>query len=480
MAARFRALLAQAAPYVSTPVVLALLGGLGYLGYRNDWKVPKFAELFGQTTANKPKGEKEEDEGDGDPSDPYPFVLFPEPRVRLASKEAVRQAGIQLGRVEVQDLEQIATAPGSIEFAPTRYAQVSTRAPGVVWKVYKQVGDRVARGEVLALVDAAEVGRAKTDFLQALVQFDARSKTLQRLQAASNLPESQRQEAEAAKREAHVRLLTQQQALVNLGLPFKVEDVTALDDKSALRYLRTLGLPADLAGRADADSLSANLLPLTAPFDGVVLRHNAAVGEVVGSTTLTGTAQPQFVVADPTQVWVLLDLRIEDLRGLDRRGGQRVTFQPDGHGDKADADPGPSGVIDWVSPEVDDKTHAVHVRVPIKNPEGRLRPGTHGLGRIVVREQPQALTVPSEAVQRDGDVFLVFVKVNDKTFEARQVFPGIRDGKRTQVVPAAPFIASATAGLVAAPVLGPSDEVAAAGSHVLKSELFKDRISGDE
>jgi cobalt-zinc-cadmium efflux system membrane fusion protein len=498
MMARVRAFLGLLGTLLSPLVVFALLGGVGYWGYRNEWKLPKLSELLSASAGKESSNAAAQGESTGSDE---PF-LFSTARVRLASPDAARRAGIVLEPVEEGPVQEVVTAPGSIEYDPARFGQVSTRAPGVVWKVYKQIGDPVTKGEVLALVDAADVGRIKTDFLQALAQIDVRTRALQRLEATKAVPEAQVREAEAALREARIRLLTQQQALVNLGLAFRMEEVTGLDDRKALHFLRLLGLSKELAARPDAENLSTNLLPLQAPFSGVVLRRNMTEGEVVGTGQLTGTAPPQFVIADVTRLWIMLDVRLEDLPGLDRRGGQHVTFYVDGHADRSSSqrEEVPSGVIDWVSPEVDDKTHTVRIRVVVANPDGRLRPNTHGVGQIVIRDQPRATTVPTEAIQLDGGVSLVFVKISDREFEARPVLLGARAGLRREVLSSAPLCLASRLGLLAAPAgqgplleattflprrerlsdLQPGQEVAATGSHALKSELFKDRIAGGD
>ena len=43
-----------------------------------------------------------------------------------------------------------------------------------MWQVQRQIGDRVRQGDLLALVDAAEVGQAKGEFLQAMAQVRLR------------------------------------------------------------------------------------------------------------------------------------------------------------------------------------------------------------------------------------------------------------------------------------------------------------------
>ena len=91
-------------------------------------------------------------------------------RIQFASSQAADKAGIGVDAVGRRRMIEAIVANGEITYDQTRAAHLSTKAPGMVWRVEKQVGEPVAKGDVLALVDAAEVGKAKSDFLQALVQ----------------------------------------------------------------------------------------------------------------------------------------------------------------------------------------------------------------------------------------------------------------------------------------------------------------------
>ena len=71
----------------------------------------------------------------------------------------------------------------------------------------KQLGEPVKKGEVLALIDSGEVGKAKADFLQSLAQVDVKTAALARLQSASGAVSGGNvREAQAALREARRRL----------------------------------------------------------------------------------------------------------------------------------------------------------------------------------------------------------------------------------------------------------------------------------
>ena len=73
-------------------------------------------------------------------------------RIQFASVEAVAQAGVDVELVERRSIEQVVSGSGEILYDPTRTASFASRAPGSVWRVERNVGDRVEEGEVLALV----------------------------------------------------------------------------------------------------------------------------------------------------------------------------------------------------------------------------------------------------------------------------------------------------------------------------------------
>ncbi|HJT77373.1 MAG TPA: efflux RND transporter periplasmic adaptor subunit, partial [Gemmataceae bacterium] len=277
---------------------------------------------------------------------------------------------------------------------------------------------------------------------------------LRRLRSAGEagaVPDRSLQAAEAALREARIRLFNAQQALLNLGLPVRLRDVEDLPEDRLARHLRFLGLPDAVVKDLDPETSTANLLPLTAPFDGVVVQRDAAPGEIVEGNR----PRTLFIVADVRRLHVDLGVHPEDMAGV--RVGQPVTFRADGGTAEAVAR------VSHISPEVDEKTRRVVVHAEVDNADGRLRPNAFGTGRIRVREVPRAVVVPREAVQTDGSVSLVFVHRDATTFEARPVEPGLEAD-----------------GAVEVKGLRPGQEVVTAGSFALKAELLRDRITGGD
>jgi cobalt-zinc-cadmium efflux system membrane fusion protein len=438
------------AAYLPTLLTLGVLAAVAYWGYRNDWSLPSFARVLG--TSEAPAAEAPE---------ATTRVVLPSSgasdqpaRVKFASPEAVRKAGIQVAPARQQTVAQYVTGTAMVDYEPSCYARLTARASGTIWGVYKEVGQPLKKGDVLALIDAAEVGKAKADLLQDLAQVRTRTTALERVRSLGQegaTSERSLLDAEAALREARIRVFNDQQALLNLGLHVRLEDLESLPDDQLVRRLRLLGLPAEVLKDLDPETLTANLLPLTAPFDGVVVQRDVAPGEVIQGTI----PKTLFIVADVTRLHIDLNINPEDMAGV--RLGLPVTFRTDNGGVEARCQ------VSHISPEVDEKTRRVVVHAEVDNKDGRLRPNAFGTGRILLQEHPDTVVVPREAVQTDGSNHLVFVKVSEVAFEARPVVVGLHDGD-----------------LVEVRGVQSGEEVVTTGSFALRSELQKDRITGGD
>ncbi len=378
-----------------------------------------------------------------------------ERRLQFASASAADKAGVDVDVVQEAPMVEYVAANGEIGYDQSR-TRLSSRVPGSVWRVFKDVGDPVREGEVLALVDAAEVGKAKTEYLQAAAQQNLRAKTFeaaQRLITRAAISEGDYRAAENELSQARIRTLAAQQTLLNLGLPVNAEAAKGLTDDQLAASVQLLGLPRDLRERLAGSATTGNLLPVISPVGGVVVAREIVAGEVVDS------AKTLFVVADPRQVWLTLNVRQEDARYL--RLGLPVRFRAEGGAAEV------AGKVSFISTDVDEKTRTVRVRAALPNPDGRLRANTFGPGRIVLREEPHAVVVPKGAVHWDGDCFVVFVRDKDyltegapKVFHVRKVRLGAKDEINTEIL----------AGVL------PGEVVAGKGSGVLQAELLKGKL----
>jgi cobalt-zinc-cadmium efflux system membrane fusion protein len=380
--------------------------------------------------------------------------MLHEHRIQFASQEAIEKAGIEVETVGTAPVVESVAGNGELTYDQTRIARLSARVPGSIFRVYKQVGDPVKANEVIALVDAAEVERAKAEFLQAMAQLRLKTRNFEGLsQAAASgaVPDRRVREGHAALGEARIHLTAAQQALANLGLPIQLESLEAAPEAQLAEQLRFLGIPQAIAASFDSRT-TGNLLPVTAPLDGVVVSRDVVAGEVVD------IAKVLFVVADPRTMWLNLDLRLEDAQRLAL--GQEVRFWPDGGREE-------HGRITWISTEADRKTRTIQARASLENDDGHLRANVFGSGKVILHEESQTVVVSSDAVQWEGCCHVVFVRDKDflragapKIFHVRTVHPGAKNGTQTEII----------AGLL------PGEVVATRGSSLLRAELLKDNL----
>lgn len=511
-----------------TLFIFAALGALAFWGHQNGWKMPKSSALRGETAAKKddwcaehnvpesicveckedlmprskapkwcrvhgvpecPVHHPELAHVAGEPELPkYDTVAAikirerPENdpqcklhlrRIQFESHAAVRMAGIDTDMVAERPMTEFILASGEIIYDPTRLKPQVTRAAGTVWWAEKTVGQRVREGEVLALIDASEVRRSKADFLQALAEVDLAHKTFKRAESLKGTTSEQDiQRAQAELNKARVNLWRLAGDLTyTLQAPIRGEDFEGLDLKEAERRLRfhgvpllladkvqssspavglALGGPASLLQPADPRTAPGNLHPVRASLSGVVAERSTVVGGA------TDPSKPLYVVADPESMILVLHIRAEDLKLI--KPGLEVRFRPDGGSQEVITQ------IESVSTAADEKSRLVEVRAPLKNKPGNLRSNTFGTGRIILRHEPDAVTVQNEAVHWDGTCHVVFVRDRDylkegswKVFHVRKVVPGAKDDRFTELL----------AGVL------PGEMVATKGSAALRGELLK-------
>jgi len=377
--------------------------------------------------------------------------------IQFASLDAYDRSGVEVSLAFQGPIAETATVHGEITHDPGRVAHVSSRAAGSVWKVFKHLGDPVKEGDLLALVDAAAVGQAKAEFQQWLTQLDVRTKTRNQLDA-NVVPAPTVTAADAAVREARIKMASARQALINLGLPVPTDDFNGLTDEQVESRLHFLGIPAADVRGLDARTTSNNLLPIRSSIGGTVTSRDVVAGEVVDP------AKMLFEVVDNSVVWLTVGVRSEDA-GRVRIGHTKVRFEPDGYPGEIE------GTVAWLSTEADHKTRTVRVRANLPNTDAKLRANTFGHGRIILREEPNAVLVPNDAIHIEAGSHYLFVRDRrfreegfPKVFHTRSVRIGARDERHTEVI----------AGVL------PGELVATKNSAVLMAELLRGKLGEGE
>jgi membrane fusion protein, heavy metal efflux system len=296
--------------------------------------------------------------------------------------------------------------PGRIAFNANAVTPLFAPFSGRVVGLDGEVGMTVREGDVLAVLDSADVIGLHADYQDALAGERAARASLEqaerararaeRLADADAIPRRELQEAEVA--EAHA-----------------AEDLRRASGAvaAARGRLQLAGVgDEELALLVDEPARLDRRMPIRAPVDGTVVERNLGLGQLVdpGDDVL-------FRIADLSTIWVLADVYDDQLQVL--RPGAPVTIQVPAYPDDVF-----SARIDWIGATVDPETRTVAVRAVLPNDDGRLRPGLYATVVLHADTAGAVLSVPISAVVASGADTVVFVARDDGTYEARAIETG--------------------------------------------------------
>jgi multidrug efflux pump subunit AcrA (membrane-fusion protein) len=99
--------------------------------------------------------------------------------VKLSAAD-IEAAGIELAAVRSGTISRRIIVPGTIRAPADRIVHVAVRLSGIVAELRKNVGDPVAAGEILAILESREVANAKSEYLAARVTNELQQEMLNR------------------------------------------------------------------------------------------------------------------------------------------------------------------------------------------------------------------------------------------------------------------------------------------------------------
>ena len=242
-------------------------------------------------------------------------------------------------------------------------ATLMPEATGTVTAIYVEEGDRVRRGQVLAVIENASLDAGLA-----------------------------RAEAEAAKAEAElarVQSLHDQGAVSNRDL----EEARHLYETARTSLAEARGTQSHTR--------------IVSPIAGTVAQRDLRYGEVAGG-------QPAFTVVDLERLRVVVKLPERDLSSLDV--GQPATLTS-----VYDSETTVPGRIERISPTVDPMSGTVRTTVALDDPELLLRPGQFVSVSIEVGRHDEVLVVPrASVVYEEGEPLVYRVRVEDPPEEEEE------------------------------------------------------------
>jgi membrane fusion protein, heavy metal efflux system len=286
---------------------------------------------------------------------------------------------------------------GKIAVNGDRSTPVYSPYSGRVTRVIAGLGDSVKAGAPLATVEATELVQGQNDLSTAVSQLKlARINEVRRhaLYDAKGGSLQDWQSAQADLANAETTLNSVRNRLRILGK--STADVTEWE------RLQTTGAAA-----------SSPIATLTAPIAGVVVDRQVGPGQFLQS----GAAIPVFIIADPSSVWLVANVRETDAALVKR--GQSVEVHVLAYPKRVF-----KARITYVAALVDAVTHRLPVRAEIDNRDGALKPEMFASFRILTSDASDSPGVPEAAVVYEGDSAHVWVLSPEGLLELRAIRPG--------------------------------------------------------
>lgn len=348
---------------------------------------------------------------------------------------------VQTTAASMQTIQQVVTVSGVI--FPIHQASLSPKISAPVRTFYVNRGDRVHKGQLLAVLDnrdlAAAVVSAQGGYDQAKATYASTT--------TSALPESMQTASlnvadTKANLDAQQKLFDSQTKLFQEGaLARKQLDATQVAltaaksaYESAQKHLANLqsggeqqqrqaakGQLESSHGQYLAASAQLQYSQLQSPIDGVIADRAVYPGDIAQAGT------PLLVVMDTRKV--VVRLHVPQQQAVLLKLGDKAALK------MSDTETNFPGKITVLSPALDPNSTTVEVWVEADNAQGNLKPGTTVDVSITARVVPNAIVIPASAVltDSDGKKSVMVVKADGRAY-AQDIETGIREGSLIQIV----------------------------------------------
>lgn len=330
------------------------------------------------------------------------------------SDEQVKSAGIQLAKAGPASLGNVDILPGEVKFNEDRTAHVVPRIAGVAEVVQADLGQRVKKGQVLAVIASPELAEMRSAHLAA-----------QKRLALAQLTAEREKKLWQDKISAEQDYLQARQA-------YQEAEIQAQNAKSKLTAIG-----------ADVRDGALNRYVLRAPFDAIVVEKHITQGEAIKEDSNV------FLLSDLSSVWVELVVAAKDIEAV--HVGSIVEIKSSSTASSA------TGKISYVGSLLGEQTRTAKARVVIDNPNMAWRPGLFVNISLVRGKTEVPVAVQADAVQTLEGRTVVFTKVA-KGFRANPVRTGRSENGLIEIVEGLPAGSS----------------YVATGSFVVKAEQGKD------
>lgn len=353
---------------------------------------------------------------------------------------------LTLDTVKKSDITSVVEQTGIIKPQVGAQVKVGTRATGTLMKLGFQVGDRVKKGQLIAIIDdrqiVADIENAKANLVYAeqnlkliqdtyplkIKEQEAINKSLksQADYATANLKRQEELYKKGFATEDEIERARKEQDITKAQLEQGIATLKRLNDE----YQNQLKL-----ARANIDQTKARLKNLEvslsytriyAPISGIVSQVSTQEGEMVVSGLSTTNL---ITILDPTklEIWIYIDET--DIGKV--KENMDVEYWVDAYRNKIF-----KGNIFAIYPQPEVKDNIVYYLATVKiKPEDAvlLRPEMTVHAKIISERKNNVLSVPNKAIKFENGDYVVYIPKDGKKVPIK-VKTGVRDEANTEIL----------------------------------------------
>ena len=324
--------------------------------------------------------------GGGSSGEEAPLLVHKGDKIVVPEGSALRsRLTVMAARAEAVDPKL--SLPAIVESDPARTAAVLTPLSGRVARLGAQLGDRVQRGQVLAVIDSPDLAQADDDYNKAADAYALTQKTLTRQQAQIKIG-----------------------AIATKDLDQAKSDNAQAEAEYSRAKARLIALDA-----FSPNGAQSHLLTVRAPMSGSITTLAIAPGNMINDPT-----QTIMTVADLSTIWVTAMVPEKDISKVAKNDPADVRL--DAYPDRP-----LHGTVLFVSDVVEPDTRRNKIRIAFANPGYLLKPNMFATVVVASGASPRVV-VPASALLMNNDRTSVFVATAPWTFERRDVEPLLEEG----------------------------------------------------
>jgi len=344
------------------------------------------------------------------------------------SKDQIMQLEIDTKIAEPGELSINISTRGKIVLQPDKLAHILPKISGVAKETFKNIGDDVEEGEVLAIMESREIADIKANYLATKEKERLALSLVEREQRLFEKKVSAEQDylnAKSAYQETKINVQLAEQKLHAFGIEIAEINKLFSEQGPDLRFYQ-----------------------IKSPMEGVVIGRHITKGEFIENITTI------YEIADLSTIWIEIGIYPKDLAYV--KEGQMVDVYLPVDGQQSEAK------IIYLSPIIQDETITAKAIAEMKNPNKNWRPGSFVKIDIKTEKIRVSELISKEAIQEiDGKSF-IFIKVPEG-FQKRQVQLGRSDIENVEVLSG----------------LNQGEEYAASNTFILKADLGKKQAEHD-